>query len=381
MNKSTKWLFTLFLTLIAMLFIFINIKSTNDTVHTDTAAQTAPAAKIQQISLPHDTSSSVDSFLPHNNKEKTLAIKTCEKEQNNLIPRQIIEDYPEASSLFDRNKLLQLLSSSDVLMEAEVAYALMSENDFSANSHPILDAFLKYPESKLLAYYTLLICNSIDCEPKTIAQALLTDHDNGASWLAYTNLVSKHNNFEAVLTALDNASNATTYNEYILEKIDIYEQAMLQFGYVDHELIALSSIINLQGHSSPGFGILESVCSNATPDDISLIDSCLTIGQRLSQSKNTLISSAIGTELQINMYQKLNDETALEFLNENSLNHGQLLRQYLKASNVIWYNRLLFSEFIEVLKNSNEVEATKHLIKTALAVSAEPNFDPCQINW
>lgn len=364
-----------------MLFIFINIKSKNDTVHTDTAAQTAPTPKIQQISLPHDTSSSVDNFLPHHNKEKALAIKTCEKEQNNLIPRQIIEDYPEANSLFDRNKLLQLLSSSDVLMEAEVAYALMSENDFSANSHPILDAFLKYPDSKLLAYYTLLVCNSIDCEPKTIEQALLMDHDNGASWLAYANLLSKHNKFEAVTTALNNASNATTYNEYILEKIDIYEQAMLQFGFVDHELIALSSIINLQGHSSPGFGTLESVCSNATPDDISLIDSCLTIGQRLSQSKNTLISSAIGTELQKNMYQKLNDETALEFLNENSLNHGQLLRQYIKASNVTWNNRLLFREFIEVLKNSNEVDATKHLIKTAFAVSAEPNFDPCQINW
>lgn len=381
MNKSAKWLFILFLMLIGILFIFINNKAQTDTVHTDTAAKTAPAAQIQQTSQLHNASSSVDSFVPRHSKEKALEIKTCEKEQNSLIPQQVIEDYPEANTLFDRNSLLHLLSSSDVLMEAEIAYALMSENDFSASSHPILDAFLKYPESKLLAYNTLLICNSIDCESKMIEKALFTDRDNGASWLAYANLITERNEFEQVVTSLINAANASTYNEYSLEKIDIYEEAMLQFGFVDHDLIALSSFLNLQGHSSPGFGTLESVCSNATPDDISLIDSCLTIGERLSQSNNTLISSAIGISLQKKMYQKLNDETALEFLNENSLNHGQLLRQYIKASNVVWNNRLLFSEFIQVLKNSNEVDATKHLIKTAFSVSEDPNFDPCQSDW
>ncbi|MEC8328723.1 MAG: hypothetical protein VX100_22030 [Pseudomonadota bacterium] len=105
------------------------------------------------------------------------------------------------------------------------------------------------------------------------------------------------------------------------------------------------------------------------------------IGERLEQSQNTLISTAIGIALQRKAYEVRNDQSEIAFLNEKTQNFQKLLTQSSLATQLMWQSEQLFKNYIRVIKNSNEVDATRYLVEQAITLSNEPDFDPCVSSW
>lgn len=311
---------------------------------------------------------------------KDHKIATCDKEPNFDIYSYFATKHKSEVNIFDENYFSKFLKDNAVTLESKTTEALYSLAMNSDLISSLLSLFQDFPDNKLIAYHVLVACKKQKCDEKLITNALYTDRHNGASWLAYANLIHNETSPEDTIDAFINAANAPTYTEYWSESFTLVEETLNQLGintdYSPMLAISISSAFPL-----PSFQVINKICQDAQSNDIKLIDACINLGKQLEQSQSTLISAAIGIGLQRNIYEKLGDENALSFLKEKSQEFNLQLQQGAKASQLVLRNKQQALAYFEHLKNSSEVETNTYIIHQAIALSNQPHLDPCEINW
>lgn len=320
--------------------------------------------------------SEINKSTEHSNSK----IATCDKEPNFDIYQYFASQETLENNIFDDTYLSNLLDQDAVSLESQTTQALLSLAKNPDDISSLLELYQENQNNKLIAHHVLIACKTQKCDKTLISNALNTDRNNGASWLAYANLIHSEENIENTISALINAANAPVYTEYWSERFNLVDETLNQLGVNTEYSPILSQPISA-AFPLPGFGVISGICQNADPNDIRLLDACINLGTKLELSQSTLISTAIGVALQRKIFSKLDDQNALSFLEEKSKGFNQQMMQNAKASQIVMRNKQYALAYFEYLKHSSEVAASSFLINQAKALSSLDGFDPCAVNW
>ncbi|MEI4549092.1 hypothetical protein [Pseudoalteromonas spongiae] len=337
------------------------------------------------LSLQTDTLEQQQHDTTQNESESDTSsetIRLCDDKDVNFFGlEQLAKQVSNNHNIFDNHTLLATLKDNAATLESKITHALLSYAQNPEQPHPLITLFSEYPNNRYLAHHTLLACTTQVCDEQTIQSALNTDRNNGASWLAYASLIDTKEDPQHTLNAINNAANAQDYNEYRQQTYYFYDETLNQLN-INNDLLFLIGVESiLAAAPTPSFSTINKTCSNVTQDEVTLLDACINIGERLEQSQSTLISTAIGIALQRKAYEVRNDQSEIAFLNEKTQHFQKLLTQSSLATQLMWQREQLFKNYIQVIKNSNEVDATRYLVEQAITLSNEPDFDPCVSSW
>lgn len=341
-------------------------------------AKTLLAQKTQTAPKQKHTKASND-FESSNSEE---AITLCSDEKVNSFPlEKLAKQLNNEYGVFDNHTLLNALKDNAVTLESKITYGLLSFAQNPEQPQPLIALFSDYPNNRYLAHQTLLACANQVCDEQTIQSALTTDRNNGASWLAYASLIDPKQNPQQTLDAIINAANAQEYNEYRQQTYYFFDETLNQLNMNNDLLFFIGTESLLAATPSPSFSTINKICSNVTQDEVGLLDACINIGERLEQSQSTLLSTAIGIALQRKAYEVRNDQSEIAFLNAKSQDFQKLLIQSSQAVQIMLQSEQRTLNYLQSLKNRNEVDAARYLVEQAITLSNDPNFDPCVSEW
>lgn len=341
-------------------------------------AKTAIATNNEVSNEPQYGSLKYDS--ENGNSAETITL--CDDEKVNFFPsEQLTKHLKNNHDIFDNHTLLEALKENAVSLESKIIFALLSFAQNPEQPNPLITLFNEYPNNHYLAHHTLLACTKQDCDEQTIQSALYTDRNNGASWLAYASLIKSKENTQQTLSAIINAANAQDYNEYQQQTYHFIDETLNQLNINNDLLFFIGAESLLAATPSPSFSTINEICSNVTQDEVTLLDACINIGERLEQSQNTLLSTAIGVALQRKAYEVRGNQSEIAFLNEKTQNFQKLLIQSSQAVQIMLQSEQRTLNYVQTLKNRNEVDAARYLVEQAITLSNDPNFDPCVSEW
>ncbi|MGB0860902.1 MAG: hypothetical protein ACPGSJ_13060 [Pseudoalteromonas spongiae] len=373
--------------LLAGLYIALSESFTHSVQsQTDTSSQINNVPNTKTLLSPQtDTLEQQQHDTTQNESESGIPLETItlcdDKDVDFFALEQLAKQVSNNHGIFDNHTLLATLKDNAATLESKITHALLSYAQNPEQPHPLITLFNEYPNNRYLAHHTLLACTTQVCDEQTIQSALNTDRNNGASWLAYASLIDPKEDPQHTLNAINNAANAQDYNEYRQQTYYFYDETLNQLN-INNDLLFLIGVESiLAAAPTPSFSTINKTCSNVTQDEVRLLDACINIGERLEQSQSTLISTAIGIALQRKAYEVRNDQSEIAFLNEKTQNFQKLLTQSSLATQLMWQSEQLFKNYIQVIKNSNEVDATRYLVEQAITLSNEPDFDPCVSSW
>lgn len=352
--------------------------NTSSQINNDTNTKTLLSPQTDTLEQQqHDTT--------QNESESDISSETItlcdDKDVDFFALEQLAKQVSNNHGIFDNHTLLATLKDNAVTLESKITHALLSYAQNPEQPHPLITLFSEYPNNRYLAHHTLLACTTQVCDEQTIRSALNTDRNNGASWLVYASLIDPKKDPQHTLNAIKNAANAQDYNEYRQQTYYFYDETLNQLNINNDLLFFIGVESMLAAAPTPSFSTINIICRNVTQDEVTLLDACINIGERLEQSQSTLISTAIGIALQRNAYEVRNDQSEIAFLNEKTQEFQKLLTQSSLATQLMLQSEQLFKNYIQVIKNSNELDATRYLVEQAIALSNEPDFDPCVSDW
>lgn len=177
---------------------------------------------------------------------------------------------------------------------------------------------------------------------------------------------------------LRKAINRTTYNEPPYEfKALIDNNLLLHGNFTDIERLLLTAF---RTNSSSNFSIMD-LCKNAINDDKEYVELCLSAGKLLGQTADTHINNIIGTSMQLNIYKKLAEQEKATRLQEEMEEKSALLQsqQFSKATMLAFHDEDLLRSWLFMIEQGTEQLAAEALIKEAILLSKNPDYDPCPI--
>lgn len=280
-------------------------------------------------------------------------------------------------------RLTLALAESDQ-MESQIAHALTINTDSASESNERLKALAReYPANKLLSFDLLLSCTLAGghCERELIDNAVALDNQNGAVWFLMATLELKNNNAELAVEALLEAARAPVYQTYWTEHFAMFEQAFSQIGAAQKIDVQSAAMGVMAAKVMPNYGPVIKFCRAAELDRAEVLDACLEMGQQLAIQKSTMLNHIIGIALQEAIYKKLQDDGKVAELVEARKAFDESRKLSTKAMALVFNNKQRMSNWLTELKDSGEFSADEYIINEAIRLSADPDFDPCKVDW
>lgn len=317
-------------------------------------------------------------------EKKTNYIAACEK---SITPEEVLNgkffDEEEVALANDMEKLLPTLKQQDD-MESDISYALISKgSDVKEFSESLKSLSEKYPESALVSYDLLSHCTTTEsqCERSIIEKGIALDSQNGAVWLNAALYEIQNNNLDGAINALAESVNSPVYEEYWGEHITALESALLKAGAGDDLPAQVAGVNYAASMPLPNFSILVNFCENIELSSTDILQSCLSAGEKLADNNSTILTHLIGLSLQNAVYNKLDDEVLASQVSNERKRIMKVIGLSEKASNLTWQSSERTYDWLRVIKDSGELNATETIVSESIRLSSDPNFDPCEVSW
>lgn len=317
-------------------------------------------------------------------EKKASYIAACEK---SIKPEEVLNgkffDEEEVALANDIEKLLPILKQHGDI-ESDISHAIISKgNDEKGFSESLKSLSEKYPESTLVSYDLLSHCTSTEsqCERSIIEKGIALDSQNGAVCLIAALYEIQNNNLDGAINALTESVNSPVYEEYWGAHITALESALLKAGAGDDLPAQVAGVNYAASMPLPNFGILVNFCKNIELGSENILQSCLSAGGKLANGDGTILTHLIGLSLQSTVYNKLDDEAQVSQVSNERKKIMKIMELSEKASNLTWQSSERTSDWLQVIKDSGELNATEIIVNESIRLSSNPNFDPCEVSW
>ena len=293
--------------------------------------------------------------------------------------------FGEDSTVLSDNKakLIDNFSlSADVDNQIALAF-IISEGEDRLLLNQLQTLHKEHSDNKYLAYHVLSLCSEDknQCSPDTIEQSIALDNQNGATWLLSALHAIKTNNTEQAEAALLEAANAPVYDEYWSEHIDVFESALAKASIAGSVPAEITTLDYIYSAKLPSYGNLVKFCRKVELSDANVVDACLRMGEQLTHGKGTMISHLIGISLQEAMYKKYEDDTQLAQLAQMRKTFNERIELSAQATDLALQSQARTEQWLQQIKTVGEYNASEFLIEEAFNLSADPDFDPCKVDW
>jgi len=319
--------------------------------------------------------------------EKTqndVTISECESPAN---PDDLLSDKYFDEKIIDltnnTEKLINILEQS-IDVDSLIAHALITgSNDIGTLTEKFKVLNNDYPNNLLVSYDLLSSCTTAEsaCERSIIDEGITLDSQNGAVWLLSSLYELNNNNIELATTSLLEAANAPVYEEYWGEHFSVFESALSQAGAGNDLPVQIAAMGYVASAPLPNFNVLVNFCKNTHLNRGDILEACLSMGRQLVNSKSTMLSHFIGFSLQEAVYKKQNNETQISQVSTVRKELLKTIGLSEKANNLAWQSSQRTYDWIQQIKTMGELAATEYIVDEAIKLSADPNFDPCEISW
>lgn len=321
--------------------------------------------------------------------KESIQIKTTQRGESYIAECDKQVEPPNVSKsatddILNNPEQLRLAFEESGQMESQIAHALTINTESALESNERLKTLAKkYPANKLLSFDLLLSCTLAGehCERELIDDAVALDNQNGAVWFLLATLELKNNNSERAVEALLEAAISPVYQTYWTEHFAMFEQALSQIG-AEQQIDVQSAAMSVMGAKMmPNYGPVIKFCKAADLDSAAVLDACLEIGQQLAIQKSTMLSHVVGIALQDAIYKKLQDDSKVAELAAARKAFDESRKLLNKAMDIVFNSKQRTADWLTEVKNTGEFNAQEYVINDAIRLSADPDFDPCKVDW
>jgi len=265
-----------------------------------------------------------------------------------------------------QEQMLRVLRRSD---DAEhlMAAALVSWRDDADSALLLLgDAAARDPSNPMIASQALELCLEIGhcsrARPEMERNLIAADKANVLAWLQVARSRLSRDDEDGALSAMREAAAAAVVDDHFTEYVLTFERSLAaSTNHTAHERMGFAF-----GHAATAFSgslLTSADCRERAPVSAEWSDVCVRVGERMESDGRTLLTTALGIEMQASMYELSGDSRA----------HGRVLER-LQAFREIYRplvarsgraerleDATVYRRYLEIFDASGEVEAMQYL--------------------
>ncbi|WP_019029797.1 hypothetical protein [Colwellia piezophila] len=368
-------------TLIVVITAFLNKVTSQITPKISASPSANPIipGKVSESSLTHQKNiqvktSTLDKFSVRIKHEDDSYIVPCNREYYDNI---YDDDFYEKLTDFH-----DYLAKSNAA-EDKLAYVLFSAYTQQTPQLDLLQNYLQeYPDNQLALMDLIGECSK-NLQHNTCSQVQFdrlskVDSNNAALWLQIANFHAANGDKQATLNAIQKANKATQFNDYYYHYLSLFMQ--VSKGAIDiNDKQRLITGIGIQAARSIWISDLSNFCTSVDNLANDKNHACLTLGQLMEEEGKHLVVNLIGMGIQSKIYQAENNDELLKQLStrKETLWNPRVSQLNFDASNLMIADEKLFQYWLSNALIYGEVKAANMLIKEAILLSKNPDYNPC----
>ncbi len=266
----------------------------------------------------------------------------------------------------------------------QLAYLLFGSQSPNEDQFAALQSYNKtFPKNKRVLMDLIGLCSANYhhkyCNDKLLNQAIELDGNNAALWLQISNFHAAKQDTQATLHAMENAINATGFNDYYYDNLALFMQTSK--GTLDVSF-SQRAIMGLGYHAATPVWVssISSFCFDEANYSDLRNQLCLALGKTIATQSNSLIINAIGLNMQSLAYKREQNE-AMQLKAEKE--KAELMQGptntdiQFKAKVLSLVDEQLFNYWLNNVINLGEAKADELLVEEAITLSKNPDYAPC----
>jgi hypothetical protein len=205
------------------------------------------------------------------------------------------------------------------------------------------------------------------CTNETIADAINTDRNNGATWLNAILFYAANKDDDKVISAITELEKTSFFNERFGEIALSYAQALEGIADTNFSLNAMSGIGKSASYYLPAYSPMTKWCKTDI-NNIGKANYCLSLGEQLETRSKTLISTMIGFALQETVYEAQQNNDARALVNIRSEEALKGSEAFQRVNLMIMLDERLTRSWLKNIDIYGEIGAQEILIQEAEAL-------------
>ena len=205
------------------------------------------------------------------------------------------------------------------------------------------------------------------CTNETIADAINTDRNNGATWLSAILFYAANKDDDKVISAITELEKTSFFNERFGEIALSYAQALEGIADTNFSLNAMSGIGKSASYYLPAYSPMTKWCKTDI-NNIGKASYCLSLGEQLETRSKTLISTMIGFALQETVYEAQQNNDARALVNKRSEEALKGSEAFQRVNLMIMLDERLTRSWLKNIDIYGEIGAQEILIQEAEAL-------------
>ncbi|RLV60154.1 hypothetical protein D5018_08450 [Parashewanella curva] len=268
--------------------------------------------------------------------------------------------------------------------EAKFAFSILSSKTQQETIEKLRALIKDSPDNKYLNYQLLSMCvidKEHQCSTSVIDFSIENDKQNAAVWILKAQYELNNNHSKKLEEAIIEAANAALIDTYWGESYGVFDSAIEQVGVPNSLQSKMAAIGMVAALPMSPYHKLIQYCKNLKLSQAEMIESCLLLGKQLSYGKATLLENYMGYALQEHVHKRFNNTKRLDELKQEKQRLTETMNLFQDATSYLFLSNNRTSEWMLKQKEVGELEAATYIVEEAIRLSADPNFDPCKVDW
>lgn len=382
MPKKMKFFLILFL-ILALAFVLMQFKASS-TVLVDNISNELIK---KSVNIPKNESKkkeveALQTEPPNTNETQESYIVVCE-EFNQEDFQDIFEQEME-QFYSDLEEFEEIIKDANDIDSQLISTLFLDTSEPDQVIKQLLEIVKVQPEHKLANWNILTFCASQlstdnkNCSEQVINDAIESDSLNAPSWLNVAAIrIEQHDDTQAI-QAMKHLISEPNFNEYYGAHIGLIDRVLEREGAMSRRQRNMASIGFAAAASLPSYGSINKFCTDEGKNRGELALLCLSVGERMMNSGQTIITQVVGWHIKKFAYKNLKEvELLKEFEKEHPKYKYHENLHWKKANQLLNYDSELAELWFNNLITYGEIKAYDIVIEEAIRLSEDENYNPC----
>ena len=265
----------------------------------------------------------------------------------------------------------------------KLAFILLANNTQQTSALDLLHSYLiEHPNNRLASIELIGHCSqNIEhsaCNQELFVQAGKVDGNNAALWFQIANFHAASGDKQATLNAINKANKASQFDDYYYQRLSLFMNVSKGTLDLSEPLKAIIGI-GILAATPIRITAITKFCTAIDNLTVEEKQACLMLGEQLDKRGKSLLYNAIGIAIQTTIYQsEQNDELSAQVeARKSDFYNPEKIKLHNSAGDLMIADEKLFQYWLSNAVNYGEVKAANLLIKEAISLSKNPDYNPC----
>jgi len=377
-RKSILLITTVFISL-SLLLTNLTPEIVNSTIAPVKSAVPLILSKAQEAELLYQKTTKEE-------RKEINEVSVPSKDENYILACQTPFDYEKAYKEANIKEKLapfhHFLKESNTAEHRLAAILFATDDQQASKLEQLHDYIQEYPNNKLALMKVIGLCSEnvehSACSQVLFDRASQIDGDNGALWLQVANYQAAKGNTPATLEAMENVIGTTDFNDYYYDNLALFMDASK--GTLDVSFTK-RAITGMGYHAAITLHIRNFTKFCTATDNLAnnKNQTCILLGKALEERGKNLLFNVVGIAIQDKIYQaEGNGELSTKAKARRKFFLDPVKTAlHNKAGDLMLHDPKLFQFWLRNAIHYGEHKAINILIKEAISLSKNKNYNPC----